>query len=151
MRTEYNRVAVAGRVTADAVRRQTRNGRSVSHFYLTTRHQRPTGEIETSSFQITAFGDVADRCAALRVGQAVLVEGRLHEDRWMGRDDRRRSKVVIVAERVHLIRESVDTCGTEDAITLQRQRTDHRQVIACTAEGPGRAGWTGRIMNGARA
>lgn len=129
MHTEYNRAMVAGRVTADAMWRQTRNGRSVSHFYLTTRHQRPTGDIETSSFQITAFGDVADRCAALRVGQTVLVEGRLHEDRWMGRDDRRRSKVVIVAERVHLIRESGDTCSTEGAMTSQQQHTHHADVV----------------------
>lgn len=129
MHTEYNRTTVAGRMTADATWRQTRNGRSVSHFYLTTRHQRPTGDIETSSFQITTFGDVADRCAALRVGQTVLVEGRLHEDRWMGRDDRRRSKVVIVAERVHLIRESGDACSTEGAMTSQRQHERHADVI----------------------
>ncbi len=131
MRSEYNRVAVAGCLTADSVRRHTRNGRSVSHFYLTTRHHKPTGDIETSSFQITAFGDLADRCAGLRVGQVVLVEGRLHEDRWMGPDDRRRSKVVIVATHMHLVRESPEADCGEGAIMSQQRPEDHRNVVAC--------------------
>lgn len=130
MRSEYNRVAVAGCLTADSVWRKTRNGRSVSHFYLTTRHQKPTGDIETSSFQITAFGDLADRCAGLRVGQAVLVEGRLHEDRWMGPDDRRRSKVVIVATHMHLVCESLEANCGEGVMTSQQRPKDHRDVVA---------------------
>ncbi|CBE68786.1 protein of unknown function [Candidatus Methylomirabilis oxygeniifera] len=133
MRTDYNRVAVAGYLTADSVWRKTRNGRSVTHFYLTTRHHKPTGDIETSSFQITAFGDLADRCAGLRVGQVVRVEGRLHEDRWMGPDDRRRSKVVIVATHMHLVRESTEANRGEGAIMSQQRPEDHPNVVACAA------------------
>lgn len=135
MHTEYNRVAVSGCLTADSVWRRTRNGRSVSNFYLTTRHQRPTGNIETSSFQITAFGELADRCATLRVGQAVLVEGRLHEDRWMGPDDRRRSKVVIIAERVQRAQESQEAHRAEAAAPFPQQHAPHSNDIAHAAAG----------------
>jgi single-stranded DNA-binding protein len=111
--------------------RRTRNGCSVTHFYLTTRHHRPTGDIETSSFQITAYGDLADRCVGLRVGQVVLVEGRLHEDRWMGPDDRRRSKVVIVATHMRLVRESPEADRGEGTMMSQQRSEDHRDVVAC--------------------
>lgn len=131
MRTDYNRVAVEGCLTADSVWRRTRNGRSVTHFYLTTRHHKPTGDIETSSFQITAYGALADHCVGLRVGQVVLVEGRLHEDRWMGPDGRRRSKVVIVATHMRLVRESLEADRVEGAMTSQQRPEDHRDVVAC--------------------
>lgn len=129
----YNRVTVTGRLTADSVWRRTRNGRSVSNFYLTHYHRTSTGTVDASSFQITAYGEVADRCADLRVGQAVLVEGRLYEDRWMGPDDRRRSKVVIIAECVRRVQEPHRAHRAETAASFPQQHAPHSNDIAHAA------------------
>lgn len=131
----YNRVTVTGRLTADSVWRRTRTGRSVSNFYLTHYHRKSTGTVDASSFQITAYGEVADRCADLRVGQAVLVEGRLHEDRWMGSDDRRRSKIVIIAERVQRAQEPQKTHRAKAAAPFPQQHAPHSSDIAHAAAG----------------
>lgn len=60
-----------------------------------------TGKYETDFFDCTAFGSVAKFLEKyVTKGMKIEVSGRLRQDRWKDRDDKSRSRVIVVANNV---------------------------------------------------
>jgi len=95
-----NVVAVIGNVAAQPELRYTPAGKAVCSFRLAV--SRPGGE-QADFFTIVAWERQAEVCNEyLTIGRRVGVEGRLHHSTWEA-DEKRRSKVEIIAHRVQLL------------------------------------------------
>lgn len=56
---------------------------------------------ESSYFTIITWGKTADNCSKyLKKGRGVRILGRLRQERWLGRDNEPRERIVIVADHV---------------------------------------------------
>ena len=103
--TELNRVLLVGRLAADPESQVTEGGRPMAKLRLAynRRYMNRDGEwtSEEGFFRVTAWGPLATRCEErCRVGDAVLVEGRLRESRWTTQEGKSRSSVEVVADRL---------------------------------------------------
>jgi len=99
-----NSVLIEGNMVRDPLLRNTPKGTPICNFSIATnrfyRHDSNT-EKEVGFFEIEAWGKLADACANHgRKGRGVRVVGRLKQDRWMGTDGKKHTKVAIVAEHV---------------------------------------------------
>lgn len=111
MGLNINNVVVAGRLGCDPELKVTANkGTATCSFSLanTYAYYSPAkGETvkETSWYGVKAWGKLAEICASdLQKGDAVVVEGRLHQDTWEDKDTGKKvSKVRIIANKVHFI------------------------------------------------
>jgi single-strand DNA-binding protein len=65
---------------------------------------RPGGARRRDYVSVVAFGKTAELClASLKEGSKVVVDGRLRQDRWGSPASGERSRVTIVADRVHFV------------------------------------------------
>ena len=100
-----NTVSVSGNLVADPELRYTNNGATICGLRMAVnRRWMKNGEWEeeTSYFDVTAWSQLAENCAAsLTKGMRVNVSVRLEEQRWEDKEtgDPRR-KVVIIADEV---------------------------------------------------
>ena len=96
---DYNKWVGTGRITKDVVLRTTTGGTSVADGTLATNHK--FGETDEVSFvDLVFWGQKAEFASKfLTKGKAVLVEGRLQQQRWE-KDGEKRSKMVVVIEDV---------------------------------------------------
>ena len=98
----FNKVILVGNLTRDPELRYTSGGIAVTNFSIAVNRAYTTksGEKkeEVSFFDIAVWRKLAENCGEfLKKGSAVLVEGRLKEDRWEGEDGNRHSKVKVEA------------------------------------------------------
>lgn len=97
-------VTVVGNLTRDPELRYTTGGRGVASFGLAVnRRYQKQGEWqeETSFFNIIAWGDMGENCAAsLSKGSRVVVDGRLEQRSWENNDGEQRTVVEIVANEI---------------------------------------------------
>lgn len=94
---DYNKVIIAGRLTADPELKAIPNGESVAQFSLALNRKDKQGAETTDFFDCVAYGKTAESIAAhLRKGRAVLLEGRLRQRRWESKEGEKRSKVEVV-------------------------------------------------------
>lgn len=107
MVVDINHIVIAGRLTRDPEFRSTSTGRGVAGFGLAYNRRvqdRQTGEYneEADFFEVQAWERRADFARDyLRKGCAVLVQGRLRQERWTDQQTQQpRHKVVIVADRL---------------------------------------------------
>jgi single-strand DNA-binding protein len=101
----FNRVVVAGRLVADPVQRYVAGGKAVANASLAINERWADAEgveRERVTFvDVQAWGRTAEALAGYtRKGSGVLVEGRLRGESWTAADGQKRSKLVVVAERV---------------------------------------------------
>ncbi len=102
----YNRIIIMGNLTRDPELKQLSSGQSVCRLSLASNRQfknRQTGLVvqEVCFVDVDVWGAQADSCQQyLQKGRAVLVEGRLKQDSWQDNDGQKRSKHLIVADRV---------------------------------------------------
>jgi len=95
-----------GNLTRDPELKQLSSGQSVCRLSLASNRQfknRQTGLVvqEVCFVDVDVWGAQADSCQQyLQKGRAVLVEGRLKQDSWQDNDGQKRSKHLIVADRV---------------------------------------------------
>ena len=100
-----NNVTISGNLVADPELRYTNNGATICGLRMAVnRRWMKNGEWEeeTSYFDVTAWSQLAENCAAsLTKGMRVNVSGRLEEQRWEDKEtgDPRR-KVVIIADEI---------------------------------------------------
>lgn len=96
---DYNKWVGTGRITKDVVLRTTTGGTSVADATLATNHK--FGETDEVSFvDLVFWGPKAEFASKfLTKGKAILVEGRLQQQRWE-KDGEKRSKMVVVIEDV---------------------------------------------------
>lgn len=102
---KLNSVQVIGNlVTAPEPVRYLPSGQCVGKLAIAVNEVSGSGDNrreEVSYVDVVTWGKVADNCAAHLVrGQQVLVEGRLKQERWETEGGAKRSKIVIVANRV---------------------------------------------------
>ncbi|MBM3889429.1 MAG: single-stranded DNA-binding protein, partial [Verrucomicrobia bacterium] len=87
----FNRVILMGNLTRDPERRYTPKGTAVTEFAIAVNRTYTTEsgdkKDEVHYFDIVVWGRAAENCAQyLSKGRPVLIEGRLHQDRWEDKD-----------------------------------------------------------------
>lgn len=104
----FNNVALMGNLTRDPDLRYTPAGASVTKLGLAMnrkwRDKNEQLQEEHTFVDVTAFGKTADLAAKyLKKGEPVLIEGRLHWHSWLTETGDKRSKLDVVAERLHFL------------------------------------------------
>ena len=93
-----------GRLTEDPEIRYTAKGLAVGKIRLAVNFRGRDKKEETSFFDVVAFGQLAEQCGEyLSKGRAVLVEGRMHQQRWETEEGRRGSRLEIIAATVEFL------------------------------------------------
>jgi single-strand DNA-binding protein len=99
-----NSVSLVGNLTREPELRYTTSGRGVASFGLAVnRRYQSNGEWQeqTSFFNVVAWGDLGENCAAsLTKGARVVVTGRLEQRSWETDGGDKRSVVEVVADEV---------------------------------------------------
>lgn len=108
---DINKVILIGRLGADPVQRQTKEGLAVIHFSLATSRKLQTeGKApespteETMWHKIVAWGKLGENCAQyLRKGASVYVEGSLRSQKYEGKDGVQRVAIEVHADDVSFL------------------------------------------------
>lgn len=101
----YNRVILMGNLARDPEVRQAQNGTFVARSAIAVNERVPDGQggwkDEASFFNFVLFGKQAESFGRnFQKGKAILIEGRLREDRWQDKESgQNRSKVEVIADR----------------------------------------------------
>jgi single-strand DNA-binding protein len=101
-----NSVTIVGNLTREPELRYTNTGRSMAQFGVAVNRRwqnRQSGEWEeqVSFFNVTAWGDLGENCAAsLGKGSRVIVNGRLEQRSYETQQGEKRSVVEIIADEV---------------------------------------------------
>ena len=99
-----NSVIIEGNLTRDPEQVTTPKGTPVCKFTIATNRYFKSGEQqqqEVSFFAIETWAKLAGSCSTyLEKGRGVRVVGRLKQERWVGTDEKRHERVVLVAEHV---------------------------------------------------
>ncbi len=103
-----NHLTVSGNLTRDPEFRSVGADKSVTHFTIAhnNRYKTHDGEQkeEVSFIECEAWGRQGEVAAQYLVkGSLTIVEGRIKQDNWLDKDGQKRSKLKIVADRVHLV------------------------------------------------
>jgi single-strand DNA-binding protein len=100
----YCKVIILGNLTRNPEVRFTSSGTAVASFGLAVnRRFKQNGDLkeETTFVDVVAFGSMAENIGKYQVkGNALLVEGRLQQQRWETESGDKRSKIQVVAEGV---------------------------------------------------
>ena len=118
-----NLVALIGNVATEPDLRHTTGGKAVCSFRLAL--QRPGGD-QADFVTVIAWERQAEVCKQyVTLGRRVAVEGRLHHSTWEV-EEKRRSKVEIVATRVELLgQRRVADSEPESGADPDEQSPDH--------------------------
>jgi single-strand DNA-binding protein len=103
---DINSVILVGRLTRDAELKYIANGQAVCKFSLAVNRRRKQGEQwvdEANFFDVVVWGRQGESLNQYLVkGKLIGVDGELRQDRWE-QDGQSRSKVEIIAGKVHLL------------------------------------------------
>lgn len=107
-----NHVTVAGRLTHSPELRKTQSDISVVSFSIACDDDlkdKTTGERKTNFFNVTAWRHTADFVAKyVPKGALVMIDGKLTQREWTGKDGSKKSGVEIVAENVYFAEKKRD-------------------------------------------
>ncbi len=106
--SSMNRVFLTGNLTRDPEVRTTPGGKKVCDLGLALdeRRRNAAGEtVETTCYvDAVVWEKQAEACGRyLKKGRLVTIEGRLQQDRWETDKGEKRSRLRVVAERVHFL------------------------------------------------
>lgn len=102
-----NSVCIIGNLAANPELRATAGGTNVCNFRLAV--NRPTSGKTADFFDVICFDKIADNVDEyLNKGRKVAVEGRLQLNQWETKEGEKRSRVEIVAHRVHFLNQPTD-------------------------------------------
>jgi single-strand DNA-binding protein len=121
-----NIVILSGRLTQDPELRFTPSGKPLTKFRMAVsrvfRGQTGEWQEETLFIDVTAWGDLAERCnQKLSKGSPVLVQGRLRSRNWETESGQKRSAIEVVARSVQFL-EKMEIAESEESLaeeTLQ--------------------------------
>lgn len=100
----HNRVTLMGNLTRDVELRYTPQGTPVAHFGLAVNRPTSSGNEETTFVDIEVWAKQAESCAQyLSKGRLIFLDGRLKQERWDSEDGQKRSRLIVVAERVQFL------------------------------------------------
>jgi single-strand DNA-binding protein len=102
MSININAVIFAGNLTRDPETRQA-GAANVCSFTLAN-NRKVKDQDETTFLDVECWGKTAELAQQyLHKGEAAVVEGRLKQENWTDKDGNKRSRVKIVAEKVHFV------------------------------------------------
>lgn len=102
MADNLNVVALQGNLTRDAELKHTNSGTAICEFSLAVNNW--FGKDHASFFNVTIFGKQAESVQQyLMKGKPVEITGKVKQERWTDQNGNNRSKVVIIADKVHLL------------------------------------------------
>jgi single-strand DNA-binding protein len=104
MSWDINRVVIAGRLTKDPETKFTPAGKAVCNCSIAVGMLPQNGVDKTSFIDITVWGKAAETLAQYqKKGGQILLDGHIEQQTWTDKDGGKRSKLIIVAERVQFI------------------------------------------------
>lgn len=108
-----NQVNIIGHVTRAVEVRYTKSGKAVAEigvaFNRQWRNDRDEMQKETTFVDVTAWARLAEICAEfVRKGDPIFFSGRLKQESWVDKEQKKCSKLVIVAEQMQLLTRSAD-------------------------------------------
>lgn len=104
----FNRVVLIGNLTRDPEVKYLPSGSPVATFSIAVNRRYTSKEgdkkEEVDFFDIETWNKTAEMCSEyLNKGRAVMIEGRLKQDRWDDESGNKRSKLKIVAQTVQFL------------------------------------------------
>lgn len=117
----FNRIILAGNLTRDPELRYTPSGTPVASFDLAINsfYTDSKGEKkEDATFvPITVWKRQAELCAEhLKKGRPVLVEGRIKQERWDDKENKKRSRLTVIASLVRFLGSPPKAAETSDPV-----------------------------------
>lgn len=114
MSLNYNKVTIAGRLTADPDLRQTQAGTPVATFRVAVnRKYSGAGQQQADFFPIVAWDKKAQFVSQyFRKGTPIFVEGRLQEREWTDQQGGKRKSIEIIAEDVSFVESKTAVSNT---------------------------------------
>ena len=110
MSIQINNVVIGGNLTRDVEIKDVGGGRKVATFAIANNRTFVSNGVkneETSFIDIDVWGAIGENCARyLNKGSAVIVVGRLKQERWKAEDGTGRSRFKIVAQNVQFLNSS---------------------------------------------
>ncbi len=94
------RASLYGRIGADPVERETRNGKAMVTASLAVSAGRPDADQETQWFNLIAFGRAAEALARHVKGDLIGCMGALYRNRYTGRDGQEREGWSLTVEAI---------------------------------------------------
>jgi single-strand DNA-binding protein len=101
-----SRLPINGRLVRDPELRFTNQGKAVASFTVVTcrKYKDDQGvwqEVDTSFWDVTAFGDMAENiCESLQKGTAVIVTGAMRQESWKDKEGQNRTSWKVNADDV---------------------------------------------------
>ena len=127
-----NRIVVQGRLTKDPVARAMPNGKSTVGFAVACErdYRREDGGRTTDFIDCVAFDSTADfLCRYFTKGKMVLVEGRLQQREFTGKDGEKKHVHEIYAEKIHFCDTKKDDGGSGVSRKEEQQNLDDMRNI----------------------
>lgn len=106
--SNFNSVVLVGNLVRDVDLRYTPGGDAVASFdlainsYYTDKAKKK--QEDTTFVSVTVWRKQAETCAEwLKKGKSVLIQGRLKQERWKGKDNENKQRLVVVASVVRFL------------------------------------------------
>lgn len=104
----YNKTILAGNLTRDPELRYTTDGKPVCNFDIAVNHnytnKKGEKKEEVLYIPVTVWGKQAESTAQyMKKGRAILVEGRLFQERWEDKDGNKKSKLKLNATIIQFL------------------------------------------------
>ena len=117
-----NRTYLGGNIGIAPELRVTPSGRTVVNFRMATNEvfkDTNGAKVERTTWHsVTAWGKTAENIAKFfRKGDPILVEGRIHTNKWVGSDGEERQRQEVVVDRFHFV-------GARSGTTAQADEGD---------------------------
>ena len=113
--SDFNYVAIKGRLTADPVSQQVNSGKILCKFSIASNGWKD----EVSFFNCTVWGMLSETIhKTCKKGTSLLVWGRLKQDRWETPQGEKRSAVNLVVEGFNFLEKKQQTEPTESLGTV---------------------------------
>jgi single-strand DNA-binding protein len=118
MASSMNLVVMMGNLTRDPELKYLPSGTACCELSLALNYVRGKGDEkkeEVSFIDVTAFGKTGEVAAEhLKKGRAVIIQGRLQQDRWE-HEGQKRSKIKVVCERLQFVGGKAEGAAPADA------------------------------------
>ena len=128
-----NHVTVAGRLTHSPELRKTQSGLSVVSFSIACDDDlkdKTTGERKTNFFNVAAWRHTADFVTKyVSKGALVMIDGKLSQREWTGKDGSKKSSVEIIADNVYFAEKKRDSDSAVDAAKSVHTSTEPTPAV----------------------
>lgn len=124
-----NKIILTGHLTRDVDYRTNETGLTISKFCLANNDG--YGEKKRVSFiDVVAFGSKADAISKyFSKGKAIMIEGRIKQETWTGKDGTKKSKLVVMLDQFEFMGSVVSkSCEGVDEEGVVEQYSDGSEV-----------------------